>query len=185
MIFALSLIVLCALAGQTQERESSSVSADGVVGDETRRWGRVVTDPDETAALGADEYELKAAAITGDTLAVVVSYVGGCEDHLFTLDASGAFMESDPVQLSVALAHHVNGGPASEVCTAYITERYFFQLAPLKTQYREQYQQDAGAIVLLFEGAPISLIYEFAHADGTTAVEDVTWARIKSYSRDE
>ena len=182
MIVVLSLIVLGALSGEAQESESS----DDVASGEMKLWGKVVTDPDSTAALGTDEYELQAATITGDTLAIVVSYGGGCEEHLFTLDASEGFMESDPVQLNVALAHHVvNGDPNGDVCTAWITQDYFFQLAPLKTRYRQAYRQDAGSIVLHLKGASSTLVYEFAHADGMTAVEDVTWARIKNYSRDE
>ena len=180
--FAVSLIALGTIGlGEAQENESSddspvAVSSDDVSSEETKLWGRVVIDPDSTAALGADEYELDAAAITGDTLVVTVSYGGGCEDHLFALDASAAFAESDPVQLMVALAHNANG----DACQRWVTQDYCFNLAPLKARYQEEYQQDAGTIVLQLEGAASELVYEFAAASGTTAVENVSWGKCKN-----
>ena len=182
--FALSLIVLGTIGlGETQENESSddspvAVSSDDVSSEETKLWGRVVIDPDSTADLGADEYELDAAAITGDTLVVTVSYGGGCEDHFFALDASAAFAESDPVQLMVALAHNANG----DACQRWVTQDYCFNLAPLKARYQAEYQQDAGTIVLQLKGAASELVYEFAAAGGTTAVENVSWGQCKNHS---
>lgn len=180
--FAVSLVVLCAVSvGKTQESESdtSAVSSGDIASEETKLWGQVITDPDATADLGADAYELDAAAIMGDTLAVTVSYGGGCAEHVFALDASAAFAESDPVQLVVALAHQANG----DACERWVTQDYHFNLAPLKTRYQAEYQQDAGAIVLRLAGTPTEFVYEFAPADETTAVEAVSWGQIKSYIR--
>jgi hypothetical protein len=180
---ALSLIVLGTTGlGETQENESNddspvAVSSDDVSAEETKLWGQVVIDPDSTAGLGADEYALDAAAIMGDTLVVTVSYGGGCEDHFFALDASAAFAESSPVQLVVALAHHANG----DVCEAWLTQDYLFDLTLLKTRYQAEYQQDAGVIVLLLEETASELVYKFAAAGETTAVENVSWGRSKSY----
>ena len=180
---AVSLIVLGTIGlGETQENESSddspvAISSDDVSAEETKLWGRVVTDPDSTADLGGDEYELDAAAIMGDTLVVTVSYGGGCEEHLFALDASAAFAESDPVQLATALAHNANG----DACQRWVTQDYCFNLAPLKARYQAEYQQAAGIIVLLLKGAASELVYEFTAADETTAVENVSWAQCKKY----
>ena len=183
---AVSLIVLGTIGlGETQENESSddspvAVSSDDVGSEETKLWGQVVSDPDSTADLGADEYELNAAAIVGDTLAVTVSYGGGCEEHLFALDASGAFAESDPVQLMVSLAHNANG----DACQRWVTQDYCFSLAPLKTRYQEEYQQDSGTIVLQLAGAERELVYEFAAAGEMTAVERGSWGRVKNCVRE-
>ena len=183
---AVSLIVLGTIGlGETQENESSddspvAVSSDDVGSEETKLWGQVVTDPDSTADLGADEYELSTAAIMGDTLVVTVSYGGGCEDHLFALDASGAFAESDPVQLMVSLAHNANG----DACQRWVTQDYCFSLAPLKTRYQEEYQQDSGTIVLQLAGAERELVYEFAAAGEMTAVERGSWGRVKNCVRE-
>ncbi len=179
--FALGIIVLCTLSGETQESDSSvstvSVSSDDVAADDAKRLGLVVTDPEATVGLGTDNYELSVAAIIRDTLAVTVSYSGGCADHLFALDASAAFLESHPVQLEVTLAHNANG----DTCEAWLIQDYFFPLAPLKTRYQEEYQQDSGAIVLRLAGGPSDLVYELTHADGTTAEKPVSWGRIKDH----
>ena len=100
---------------------------------------------------------MSAAWITGDTLAVTVSYSGGCQVHRFTLVASDSFLESDPVQLEVTLAHNANGDP----CRAWLTEDRLFSLVPVKERFQSQYQ-DSGRGVLLLEDAPGELLYEFA-----------------------
>ena len=112
---------------------------------------------DAAEEWGADRFQLTAATITGDTLAVTVSYSGGCENHQFTLVASASFLESDPVQLEVALAHNANG----DLCRAWLTEDYLFSLVPIKERFQSQYQ-DSGRIVLQLEDAPDELLYEFA-----------------------
>ena len=180
--FAVSLVVLGAIGLGAQEDDDTpiAVSADDVAGEEVKPWGLVVMDPDSTAALGADEFVLSAAAIVGDTLAVTVEYGGGCAEHVFALDASGAFAESDPVQLMVSLAHNANG----DACQRWVTQDYCFSLAPLKTRYQEEYQQDSGTIVLQLAGAERELVYEFAAAGEMTAVERGSWGRVKNCVRE-
>ena len=115
--------------------------------------------PDSTEEWGADEFELSAAAISGDTLTVTASYGGGCEEHDFTLVASEAFMESDPVQLQVALAHNAN----ADACERWVTQDYSFDLLPIKERFQGQYHEkpEPGTIVLQLEDAPAELVYEF------------------------
>ena len=116
-----------------------------VEGQGRRRWG---TDP----------FVLNAAAIAGDTLTVNVSYGGGCRTHRFTLVASNVFLESYPVQLGVALAHDADG----DLCRAWLTEEYDFDLTPLKRLYQNANQEDAGTIILRLEHSPEpALFYEF------------------------
>ena len=141
---------------------SASTPADDDAPEEPKRRGDTVisdNDTDTTDRWGKDAFELNAAKIAGDTLAVTVSYGGGCRDHQFTLVAAGAFMESDPVQLNVALAHNANDDP----CERWVTEGYFFSLAPIKALYQKAYQQDSGVIVLQLKDGPAdALVYEFA-----------------------
>ena len=82
--------------------------------------------PGSTEEWGTDDFDLDAAAVSGDTLSVTVSYGGGCEDHVFTLVASEAFQESDPVQLAVTLAHEAN----DDACERWVTQGYSFDLPP-------------------------------------------------------
>ena len=181
---ALSLVLLgSAGPGQTQESDSDtgdetavSVTSEETGSEEKPLWGGVVIDPDDTGTPGSDEYVLNAAAIRADTLAVTVSYSGGCQEHLFAVDASGSFMESDPVQLPVALAHEAN----DDACERWVTEDYLFDLTPLRERYEEEYQQESGVIVLLLEGASGELRYEFPATGAATSASNTSWARVKS-----
>ena len=140
----------------------------------------VLIDVGEKTGLGTDPFTLNAAVLAEDTLQVSVSYSGGCRDHIFVLDASGPFLETDPVQLWLDIAHDANSDP----CEAWLTEDVSFLLDPLKVRYLEAYQQNAGTIVLQLEGLDDGLTYEFTideagSPSGSTAVQDASWGRIK------
>ena len=108
--------------------------------------------------FGTDKFVVNSATIADDTLTVSVSYSGGCGTHEFTLIASESFLESFPVQLHVSLAHNANG----DACEAYPTEKYQFDLTPIKNMYQEAYRQEAGTIILRLKEAPnTDLVYEF------------------------
>ena len=169
------LIVLGSFGPAASQDDPIAVSSEDGDSEETRPWGQVVTEPDAASGLKADDFELNAAALAGDTLAVTVSYGGGCEEHLFTLDASGAFLESDPVQLALSLAHDAN----NDSCERWVTQEYLFDLSPLSARYEEEYQQASGAIVLRLDAVSDDLLYEFPAAAGT-AVKDLSWGRIKT-----
>lgn len=112
--------------------------------------------PGSTEEWGTDDFQLDDAAVSGDTLSVTVSYSGGCEDHAFTLVASEAFQESDPVQLDITLAHEAN----DDACEMWVTQGYSFDLLPIRERFQNQYQ-DSGTVVLQLEDAPGELLYEF------------------------
>ena len=144
--------------------DSVSVSPGDIPPDDTKLFGNVVivgpgvNEPDQ---WHNDAYQLDDATIAGDTLTISVSYGGGCEVHEFTLIASEAFMESDPVQLGISIVHNAN----LDFCERWVEEVYHFDLTPIKAMYREAYQQEAGTVVLNLEGAPEdvdALIYKFA-----------------------
>ena len=107
---------------------------------------------------GDDPYVANSAAIDGDQLTISVSYAGGCRNHIFTLVISESFMESDPVQLPAVLAHEANGDP----CEAYPTESVVFDLALVRTRYRQSYGPGSGKVVLRIMGVPgDGLVYQF------------------------
>lgn len=101
---------------------------------------------------GDDVYQLargdEAPRIVEDVLTVTVSYSGGCARHDFTLVADSQFQGSDPVRLNVHLAHDAHGDP----CEAYPTDRYEFDLTPLRRLYQDAYGLDEGVIVLRLMG---------------------------------
>ena len=112
-----------------------------------------------TAATGGDDpYEVNSAAMDGHWLTIEVSYSGGCRRHDFTLVISTSFRESDPVQLPAVLAHDANG----DTCEAYPTESRVFDLALVRSRYRQFYGPRPGKVVLRIAGVPgDDLVYEF------------------------
>lgn len=159
--FALSLLILFATGCERQLHEIIAQSDDVTVVDSaTDRKpdsGDVVIGG-SAKKFGTDRYVLNAATITGDTLTINVSYSGGCTTHQFTLVASDSFLESFPVQLRITLAHNAN----NDLCRAWLTEDYHFDLTSIKTLYQQGYQQETGTIILRLKDAPDGeLIYEF------------------------
>lgn len=164
MGFALCLTIFFVVGCQQVQNQiagkpddvSVSVTADDVAPDEIQTGAVVIADAVEE--WGNDEYVLNSATITGDTLALNVSYSGGCESHRLTLVSSGVFLESFPVQLRVSLAHNAN----NDSCEAWLTDEHHFDLNVIKMLYQAAYQQEAGTIILLLEDAPNGqLVYEF------------------------
>lgn len=131
----------------------TTVPIDG--SDVIYRSNVVITDNAEP--FGVDEYRLNTAAVTGDTLTVSVSFSGGCKEHQFTLVTDGVFLESDPVQMRLSIAHNANNDP----CEAYPTEEHQFDLSIIKGLYQSAYQRESGKIILLLRDAPDGLVYEF------------------------
>jgi hypothetical protein len=76
-----------------------------------------------------DPYTLLGTRVSGDTLFVNVQYGGGCEEHQFTLNTTGAWMKSMPPQLLLYLDHKAN----NDLCRALITKEIAFDLS--KTRY--------------------------------------------------
>jgi hypothetical protein len=92
---------------------------------------------------------IHSSAIVGDSLELTVSFGGGCRDHTFALLANGAWMESNPVQTGVRLAHDGSGDP----CDALLSRTLRFDLSPLKTAYANSYQTATGIIRLNVQGS--------------------------------
>ena len=107
---------------------------------------------------GHDHYVVNSAALEGDRLSIEVSYGGGCREHTFTLVISETFLESDPVQLPAVLAHDANG----DTCEAWLTATHVFDLALVRTHYRQAYGAGPGRVVLQIEGVSHhDFLYEF------------------------
>ena len=154
--FILCLLLLsvaaCGGGGEPDDNPDGKTSRMTPADTDDRRplEGSVLIDDDVDGALQeSDEYELKidgdhAPVIENGTLILTISYSGGCASHDFTLVTNGNFMESDPVQLVVALTHNAN----DDTCQAYSTERYSFDLEPIRTRYQEAYGTGEGSITL-------------------------------------
>ena len=107
---------------------------------------------------GDDPWVVNSAAIDGHRLTIDVSYAGGCRRHEFTLVISKSFRESDPAQLPAVLAHNANGDP----CEAWLTESHVFDLALVRTRYRQFFGPGPGRVALRIVGVSGgNLLYEF------------------------
>lgn len=103
----------------------------------------ITTDPDDPQ-WPADPVMIHSSAIRADSLELSVSYGGGCVDHSFSLLANAAWMESNPVQAGVQLAHDARG----DGCKALVSRLLRFDLSPLKAAYANSYQTATGVIRL-------------------------------------
>ena len=123
------------------------------------KTGRVVVDGTQ-GTLADDDYVLNSAEITGDTLTASVSYSGGCRAHVFTVVVGASFVDSSPVSLRADLRHDGNG----DSCEAFPTESYAFDLAVIKTRYRDAYGPGTGRVALEVADLPGDpLIYDFTN----------------------
>ncbi|MCA9693833.1 MAG: hypothetical protein KC636_29875 [Myxococcales bacterium] len=95
-----------------------------------------------------DLVTIDAAVINGDDLELMIGYGGGCEEHDFGLCWDGLFLESNPVQAGVTLAHDGHG----DACEAYLMEMITIDLSPLKAAWIDAYNQDSGTILVNLGG---------------------------------
>lgn len=126
--------------GDKESREG--VSGRRRVGAPDRRQARRAVRLQRADRRGPD------SAVPGDVLTLTVSYSGCCARHDFTLVADNQFQESGPVLLNVHLAHEAHDDP----CEAYPTNRYEFDLTPVKRLCQDAYGQNEGVIVIRLMG---------------------------------
>jgi hypothetical protein len=105
-------------------------------------------DGEGEATTRTDPAEIVTATVEGDRLLLGVRYGGGCARHEFALRFSPVFLESDPVQSVLELAHDAKGDP----CRALVGQTLAFDLSPLKRTYREAYGVEHGTILLRVHG---------------------------------
>ncbi len=95
-----------------------------------------------TVTASRDPVTIVEVRVEGDALSIDVEYGGGCEDHHFSLQQSGVFRESYPVQTDLSLTHDANG----DLCRALVSRTLEFDLTPLKTLYQRSYATESGII---------------------------------------
>ena len=107
-------------------------------------------------ATGLDGFSLDPltivdARVEDDILRVDLTYGGGCDLHDLDAVAHTGWMESNPVQVGVALTHDDHGDP----CDAIVGRTLLFDLEPLKDAYFAAYGEGAATLLLNVKpGAP-------------------------------
>ena len=111
-----------------------------------------------------DAWALDTAFVAGDSLALTVSYGGGCESHEFWLLAVDGFHElptAGPVptaSVALFLAHDDH----DDRCEAYVTRTESFHLGPLWSAFQDRFP--AGRLQLRIptgQGSADSVTVEF------------------------
>lgn len=99
---------------------------------------------DPSATTRFDPATIEEVRVEGDRLHLRVTFGGGCRQHDFGLRFERVFLESEPVQSVLRLAHDAHGDP----CRALLGRDLEFDLGPLKELYREAYGSPSGTIDL-------------------------------------
>jgi hypothetical protein len=74
------------------------------------------------------DFDIISATIKGDLLTMIVTYSGGCKEHLFAAHATKIYMKSMPPQLGLMI-EHVNN---DDNCRSIITDTLVFNLMPIR-----------------------------------------------------
>lgn len=133
LIVPLFLLLPACSASKEMESEASTIekkeeeervekgrerATEGTVTIKERGWDEKASDP----------YSFKSAAIEGDSLRLVVSYSGGCEEHEFELLTDKAYTKSAPPSLRLFLFHDAKG----DACRSVVTDSLSYDLSPLQ-----------------------------------------------------
>ncbi len=87
----------------------------------------------------SDELTIENAKVSGNTLTLAITYVGGCADHDFRLVGSEMISKSMPPIRAVKVVHNANG----DTCKATVKKTLNFDLTELA------YKQEAGSEIML------------------------------------
>ena len=91
-----------------------------------------------------DALDIRDARVDAGVLEVDVTYGGGCTEHHLDAVAHTGWMESNPVQVGVALAHDARG----DTCKALIQRTLRFDLEPLREAYASVYGEGNATLLL-------------------------------------
>ena len=106
----------------------------------------------------ADPLTVSNAVISGNELTLDLESSGGCAMHLYGSCWDGAFLESEPVQVQMRVAHDDMDDP----CDGIMSEQRTFDLSSLAEAFNEGYQANGGTILINLEGyAGGQLQYDF------------------------
>jgi hypothetical protein len=133
-LFLFTMMMLALTLVQCKKQKSTQTTKSEVAMDQPQQENPKLVvnplqvDPNYNSVGSGDAFDIQEMKVKGDSLIVVVSYGGGCQNHEFSLKTNGAFMKSLPVQLNLTLEHKAN----NDMCRAYLTQRIAFDLNPIR-----------------------------------------------------
>ena len=111
-------------------------------------FNRVIITDHSPDVIQLDPFDLEGIEIVGNTITLRISYVGGCEEHCFSLYMSPvAFLESYPAQANLYLRHDSN----EDACEALVNEDISFNLRPVAVLYKKHYGQLDEIVINIFK----------------------------------
>lgn len=116
----------------------------------------IIIDEDSFHSISKDEFSIQDTYIKDDSLVLTIEYGGGCGTIEYDLVTDGAFMESYPVQLNIAVSFEDD-----DTCEALVREQLSFNLSNLADHYFELYRTERGSIIMHLENFEESLMYSF------------------------
>ncbi len=88
-----------------------------------------------------DPFNILDINVSGNILALTVEYGGGCREHIFKMNWTGAWMKSMPPKINLWLEHENN----DDNCRALIREKLFFDLSSVR-------YASSNSVVILVNG---------------------------------
>lgn len=156
------LTLVLAILGGCDDPASPDVRASSYIADQA--LGEVLVhfgaDPGEWSA---DPLRVDSAEVRDDILHVYGTHGGGCQDHGYAAVAWNGWLESNPVQVGVFIAHEDHDDP----CDALLSPELRFSLDDLREDYRGAYGAGPSEFILRVApasevgAAPILVTYSF------------------------
>ena len=116
----------------------------------------IIIDHSNCAPTADPDLKIENARVEENNLKITITYGGGCGTISNKLLTCGYFMESNPVQLNIALSHEDN-----DPCEALLKKEINFDLSPLVDLYDDSYREHEGVIILRLDGFEDWLRFEF------------------------
>ncbi|MCX6169482.1 MAG: hypothetical protein NTX65_09085 [Ignavibacteriales bacterium] len=92
-------------------------------------------DANYSGMIRRDMLNVSNVTLANDLLNFSVGYSGGCREHIIELFAQKEIAKSNPAQVTINLSHFADG----DMCEAYVTKEIKFDLSPLKTFLKNNY----------------------------------------------
>jgi hypothetical protein len=88
----------------------------------------IIIDPNRGSAPEPD-FEMVSWTANRGVLEVIVTYTGGCDEHIFNAYFSGMWLKSQPAQAMIEI-EHLN--PKNDPCRSIVKDTLTFDLKPIR-----------------------------------------------------
>ncbi len=127
-------VVQCKKNKQVSAVDQESVENAELGSENDRVFREINIDPYYEWPGNTSPFQLLSTECIGDTLILEVQYGGGCETHDWKLSTNRLWLKTMPPKMNLHLEHDSH----NDMCRALITEKLYFNLAPLKYPSQNQ-----------------------------------------------